>query len=240
MKNFRSAILAIAFMASVFSLGAKEKEDVTLVPELAGSYTMVHVNGDFRVKYCPEGEPVKIVAKENITDLLECKVVNDTLRINYVSGKGAKAIMSAKTPVILLPHNAEVTKILLGGTVHMESEAEIKAENLEFKLSGASRLIAPVDIGNLKVHCAGTSNVTLTGKAENFKIQIDGASRVAACEGFECKVADLNINGTGVVRINCTDTLMGETAGVSVVKYLTEPKEMKVKSNGINGVSKIK
>lgn len=232
--------MTITIMTSTLSLGAKEKEDVTLTPELAGKYTMVHVNGDFRVKYCPEGEPVKIVAKENITELLECKVVNDTLRFNYVKGKGAKAIVSAKTPVILLPHNSDVTKILLGGTVYMESEAQIKADELEFKLSGASRLIAPVDIDNLVVYCAGTSNVTLTGKADNFKIQIDGASRVAACEGFECKVADVNINGTGIVRINCTDTLMGETSGVSVVKYLTEPKELKVKSNGINGVSKIK
>lgn len=240
MKLIKYTIATIAVLSSMLSLGAKEKEDVTLVPELAGKYTMVHVSGDFRVKYCPEGEPVKIVAKENITDLLECTVVNDTLRFNYVKGKGTKAIMSAKTPVIMLPHNSAVTKILLGGTVHMESEFAIKTDELEFKLSGASRLIAPVDIDNLTVYCAGTSNVTLTGKAENFKIRIDGASRVAACEGFECKVADLDINGTGVVRINCTETLMGQTSGVSVVKYLTEPKELKIKSNGINGVSQIK
>lgn len=237
---FNCAIALSAILLNVFVSNAKEKEDVTITPEIAGKYTTVHVNGDFKIEYRPSSEALRIVARENIADLVECKLVNDTLRINFASGKAAKAILSAKTPVVYLPHRDEVTKIMLAGAARLESEADIKANKLDFKLSGAARLIAPVDVNQLSVYCAGTSNVTLTGHADYFKIRIDGASRVAACEGFECKTADLDINGTGVVRINCTDALKGEVAGVSMVRYLNEPKEMSIKSNGINAVAKIK
>lgn len=235
---FNCAVAFTAILLNAFVSNAKE--DVTITPNIAGKYTTVHVNGDFKIEYRPSTDTLKIVAKDNIAELVECAVVNDTLRINFVSGKAAKAILSAKTPVVYLPHRAEVTKILLAGAARLESEIDVKADSLDFKLSGAARLIAPMDINKLAVYCAGTSNVTLTGHADYFRIRIDGASRVAACEGFECKTADLDINGTGVVRINCTDALKGEVSGVSMVRYLNEPKEKSIKSYGINGVAKIK
>lgn len=240
-KNiFNYAVAFTALILNVFLSNAKDKEDVIITPDISGRYTTVYVNGDFKVEYRPSADALQIVVKENIADLVECSVVNDTLRINFASGKGAKAILSAKAPVIYLPHRAEVTKVQLAGAARMESEVDIKAENLEFKLSGAARLIAPIDIDNLTVYCAGTSNVTLTGRVDYFKIRIDGASRIAACEGFECRFADLEINGTGIVRINCIDTLTGKASGVSMVRYLTEPKILNIKSNGVNAVAKIK
>lgn len=239
-KCLKGVILTFAIILSTVTSFSKEKEDVTIIPEITSSYHIVHIKGDFNIESRPSTDTLKIIAKENIVELLECAVVNDTLTINFVKGKGTKAIVSAKAPVIYLPQNPDVKKIMLAGAAYMESSTVFNAESFDFKLSGTSRLIMPVNVKELSVFCAGTSNVTFTGQSEVFKIRIDGASRVSACEGFECKIADLDINGAGVVRINCTDALIGETSGVSVVRYLNDPKELNIKSNGINGVAKIK
>lgn len=235
----RSVIALASISLSLFTLNAKDN-DVVVTPELTEHYSVVLLSGDFRAEFRPETDTLKIMMRENIVNLLDCVAANDTLRIKFKDGKGAKAVLSAKAPLIYLPFRPEVKKILLEGTIYLESNIDIKADSLGFKLSGASRLVAPMNVRNLSVFCAGTSNVTMTGYAESLKIRIDGVSRVAACEGFECKNADLDINGSGIVRINCTDRLSGQTSGVSMVRYLNEPKELSVRSNGINGIAKIK
>lgn len=237
--NLKKAIASVAFLSAALICSAAAKDEVVVTPSIQGSYSTIKVSGDFRVEYVQGGEALNMTGKEKVLENVECFAKEDTLHIRYAEGKGAKAIVSGKSPVVRIPFSTNVKKVILAGTVYMESQTTLSSNELSFKLSGASRLIATTDIKNLAVHCAGTSNVTISGKADNFDIRIDGASRVSACEGFECKDAHVDINGSGVVRINCINRLHGETSGVSIVKYLTEPKELNVKSNGLNGVVKM-
>lgn len=237
--NLKNAIASLAMLCGALVAGAQGKDDVVVTPSIQDAYSTIKISGDFRVEYCPAGETLRMTARKNVLDNVECFVREDTLQIKYVEGKGAKAIMSGKSPVICIPFSPDVHKVILAGTVHMESKTTLALDDISFKLSGASRLIATTEVQNLAVHCAGTSNVTISGKADSIDIRIDGASRVSACEGFECNDAHVDIKGSGVVRINCVNRLYGETSGLSIVKYLGEPKDINVKSNGVNGIVKM-
>lgn len=232
--KMRKTILALVaiFMVSAVICRADDK---TIYPEIDPDYFAVIVSGDFRIIHCSEDDTLHIVANEKVLENIECLLDENTLRVRYKEGKGAKAVLSGRSPIIYLPANSYVEKIILEGTTRMECTAPVKADNLTLKLSGTARVIGEVHTQNLQVTCSGTSNVTITGKAESFGIRINGASRVSAAEGFECRTADIDLNGAGVVRINCTEKISGELSGTAVVKYLSSP-ELAIKTNGLSSI----
>lgn len=231
--------ITLAFIAFVaVSCGICRAEDKTIYPEIDAEYSAVIVSGDFRIIHCQEGDTLHIVANMKVLENIECLMDENTLRVRYKEGKEAKAVLSGRSPIIYLPSSKYVKKIILEGTTHMECTAPFTAEEFALKLSGTSRVIGKVDVKSLQVTCSGTSNVTITGKADTLEIRINGASRIAACEGFECETADLDINGAGVIRINCTGKISGELSGTSVVKHLGSP-ELAIIKNGLSSVSSL-
>ena len=230
----RKTILALTaiFIVSIVICRA---EDKTIYPEIRPDYSAVIVSGDFRIIHCPESDTLHIVANEKVLENIECLMDENTLRVRYKEGKEAKAVMSRRSPIIYLHSSKYVKKIILEGTTHMECTTPFTAEKFTLKLSGTSRVIGEAKVESLHVTCSGTSNVTITGKADTLGIRINGASRVAACEGFECETAELDVNGAGVVRINCTGKISGNLSGTAAVKYLGSP-EISIINNGLSSI----
>lgn len=229
----RIALAFLAFLA--ISCAICRAEDKTIYPEINTEYSAVIVSGDFRIIHCPESDTLHIVANEKVLENIECLMDENTLRVRYKDGKGAKAVLSGRSPIIYLPSSENVEKIILEGTTHMECTTPFTAEKFTLKLSGTSRVIGEAKVESLQVTCSGTSNVTITGKADTLGIRINGASRVAACEGFECETAELDVNGAGVVRINCTGKISGNLSGTAAVKYLGSP-EISIINNGLSSI----
>lgn len=235
--KMRKTILALAVIFIVSAVICRA-DDKTIYPEIDPEYSAVIVSGDFRIIHCSEDDTLHIVANEKVLENIECLLDENTLRVRYKEGKGAKAVLSGRSPIIYLPASEYVKKIILEGTTHMECTAPLTTDDLAIKLSGTARVIGEVQTQNLQVTCSGTSNVTITGKAESFGICINGASRVSAGEGFECRTANIDVNGAGVVRINCIEKISGELSGTAIVKYLSSP-ELSIKTNGLSSIKAI-
>lgn len=231
------AALLVSF-AMPFNAHSAQKEDATFIPEITEAYDAVSIGGEFRVIYCAPTDTLKIVAKEKVLKGVECLVEDGTLVVRYREGQGFNTIMGGRSPIVYIPANPDIRTFRLSGTTRMECTHPIVQDSLYIKMSGASRVVGEVCAGQLDIYCAGTVNVTLTGSSDKAKIRIDGASRVAVGEGFKCNSADIDINGAGVVRINCLGTLSGEIAGTSVVRYLGDPR-VSIETNGLASITRI-
>lgn len=212
------------------------REDVAICPEITVPYDAVKVSGEFRVVYCGASDSLKIIANDKVIKNIECVVEEGALTVRYRQGKSLNAIFGGGTPVIFIPAAPDLRSFILAGATRMECKVPIAVDNLSFEMSGASRLVGEVRSAHLSIRCAGAVNATLTGTSDSVSIRIDGASRVAMGEGFECSTASLDINGAGIVRINCKDKLTGEIAGTSVVRYLGKP-EVSISTNGVASVA---
>lgn len=229
-------ILVCCLSFGSFAAVAAERPNVTSYPEVSDSFTAVKVGGEFRVIYSKASDTLKITANDKVIQNIECCVEDGTLVVRYREGKGAKAILGGKAPIVCIPANPGISRISLSGTTRMECAAPIVCENLSFQISGAARVVGEIKSSSVSIRCAGTVNATLTGSSDSVDIRIDGASRVAMGEGFEGKKGNININGAGIVRINCSEKLTGEISGTSVVKYMGNP-DVSIRTNGLASVS---
>lgn len=229
-------IFACCLSFGSFAAFSANRADVTMYPEVSESFTSIKVGGEFRVIYAEASDTLKIIANDKVIQNIECVVENGELSVRYLEGKSTKAILGGKSPVVYVPASPKIGKFILNGTTRMECSVPVANENLSFEISGAARVIGEIKSSKVSVRCAGTVNVTLTGSSDFVDIRIDGASRVAMGEGFECKKGNIDINGAGIVRINCSEKLTGEVSGTSVIKYLGKP-EVSIKTNGLASVS---
>lgn len=239
MKKFCIAFILVLFASSALdSVGAfsAPRQDVTLMPDISEPYNAVSVEGEFRVIYGESSDTLRIVANDRVIQRVECVVENSTLTVRYAEGESVRAIIGGKSPIVYLPANSDISKISLLGSTRLECASAIVQDSLSFEMSGAARVIGEVNSTKLDIHCAGAVNMTLTGSSDEVHIRIDGASRVALGEGFQCREAELDVNGAGLVRISCSEKIYGDISGTSIVKYLGDP-QISVRTNGLAGIS---
>ena len=84
---------------------------------------------------------------------------------------------------------------------------------------------------------SGASETTLRGKAENFDIELSGASDLQA-EKLKTKHTSVDISGAGNAKVFAKKTLKVEVSGAGSVKYKGNPKITKDIS-GAGSVTKL-
>jgi len=130
----------------------------------------------------------------------------------------------------------DLNTIDCSGASTLKSEGQLKFENLEIELSGASDLDLNLKASKVKLHSSGASDADLEGTAENISIENTGASDVNA-EELEVKKVDVNSSGAGVVTVNVQDELKVKASGASEVFYKGSPSNV---TKDVSGASEIK
>lgn len=199
-------------------------------------FNTVKIGGKFKVIYSVTEDTLKIDAADRVIKNIEFVVEDNQLNVRYKEGESVSAILGGKTPVIYLPVSDDIEKLILAGATTLEIPAPVIQDSLSFDLFGAAKVIGKIHTEGLSIYCAGAVNATITGYSKNVSIKIDGASRVVMGEGFGCEYCNLNINGAGIVRVNCTEKISGQISGTSVVKYLGEPR-LTIRKNGLASIS---
>lgn len=88
--------------------------------------------------------------------------------------------------------------------------------NLNVDLTGASRLVADVQVNQLTVDLTGASKAILRGRAEKLDGELSGACRLEATE-MTINRASINANGASRAELGNVNSLDQETSGASRV-----------------------
>ena len=97
-------------------------------------------------------------------------------------------------------------------------------DNLTIEIQGAvDAEINGVNVSSMNIKVDGAGEFDISGKAENFSAEFNGAGELYAKE-LICKDVSVTINGAGEAEISCTDSLNTSINGAGSLNYYGSPK----------------
>ena len=174
------------------------------------------------------------VSNEADLDRIRTRVQGSTLEIEYRHDDDDWLDVAPKMQVyVTYPalRSLEVT-----GLADVESPDLIQSDRFNLEVEGMGRIDLRLKVASLRVESAGTANIELSGEADEVRILNDGTGTIDAFE-LTSKEADVEVNGTGLIRINSTERLQAEANGFGAkVKYRGDPKKTYFDTSGFASI----
>ena len=106
----------------------------------------------------------------------------------------------------------------------MDSNMEKKYmfEDVEFDISGASRVSGDIAMRDGWFNVSGASNIDLAGSAGEVNLKVSGASRALLAE-FSIKDATVRLSGASSGIVNALGSLDVDLSGASNLSYIGSP-----------------
>ncbi|MEO6980362.1 MAG: DUF2807 domain-containing protein, partial [Mucilaginibacter sp.] len=122
------------------------------------------------------------------------------------------------------------------GAVEVESDGKIITQDIEFTLSGATKLSMDLNAANVRTKGSGVTTINLKGQASSHDVEIRGSGELHAFD-FVVGTCSINSSGIGHSEVNVLNKLNVHSSGASDVKYKGNPSVNNDKS-GASSVEK--
>ena len=175
-------------------------------------FTKIDVNGAVNVEVSV-GSPfrVEVQADDNLLANIKTETKGDTLKI-YSEDR-----ISSKTPILVKVSMPEIENFEVSGA-SSGNLSSVKADELELKASGASK-------------------IKIEGTANQLNVEASGASTIDA-ENLKAENAEVNASGASKADVSAEKDLDAEASGASKITYTGEPKNIKQNSSGASSITK--
>ncbi len=114
---------------------------------------------------------------------------------------------------------------------------EMSAGDVEFDLSGASRVTGDITADDVDFDVSGASTVQLEGSANDIVVDASGASHVKLA-AFPVSNADVTLSGASSGTVNLDGRLDADLSGASKLLYIDEPTMGTINTSGASTLSK--
>ena len=114
---------------------------------------------------------------------------------------------------------------------------EMSAADVDFGISGASKVIGDITADDVDFDVSGASTVQLEGSASDIVVDVSGASRMKLA-GFTVNNADLSLSGASNGTVNLSGKLDANLSGASKLEYIGEPTMGDIDTSGASTLSK--
>ncbi|MEO0331934.1 MAG: head GIN domain-containing protein [Bacteroidota bacterium] len=214
-----------------YSVLAQYEEDMDLA-----SFDKVEFIGRGEVVLYEGQNPHLRLEASDHEDLRQVKteVRGRTLCISYKQNQNDWIDIAPKVKAYVTYSTLRDLKIV--GMVQVFSEDVIRSDRFQMEVEGMGRMEMKLDVASLGIESAGTANMHLSGKANEVNIVNDGTGTIDAFD-LICQDADVEVNGTGTVRIHASERLRAEANGFgAAVKYRGEPKRTYFDKSGFASI----
>jgi len=175
-------------------------------------FTKIDAGGAVNVEIAVQKNfSVVVEADDNLLANIKTEVSGDTLKI-YSEDR-----ISPKTRVNVLISMPEMEGLDVSGA-SSGNVANVNADSLELKASGASE-------------------IKMDGTAKELNADASGASTINA-ESLKVENADVEASGASKAIVSATNDLKVDASGASKILYVGEPKNIKQNSSGASSVTK--
>lgn len=177
--------------------------------------------------YITQGSPanVKVVADNNLHDVIETDVDGDVLKV-YVSANIREA---REMKVMVTVEDITRVNVTSGGNVY--SQNQIKAENMELKATLGSNLTMDLDAGNLHAVCSTGANIKLSGVAKESELEGSSGANLKA-EALKSERCRMRASGGGNVYASVVEELEAKASSGGNIVYYGEPATADISSSG--------
>tara|TARA_B100000809_G_C15109774_1_gene520132 strand:+ start:583 stop:1284 length:702 start_codon:yes stop_codon:yes gene_type:complete len=226
-RIFLGLVIALTLNSCIDSIDGngnvvKEKRTIS-------SFNRIDISGGYEVLVNQGAdELLEIEADENLLELIETEVRNNTLFISSTHPIGGSESLKLYITTVKL------VDIDVSGAIELSNKGTFKSENLNIDVSGAADIDLDVNVENLTMDMSGASETTLTGEADNFEIKLSGAGELEA-EKLKTRNTSIDISGAGSATVFAKKTLDISVSGAASVKYKGSPKV----TQNISGASSV-
>ena len=175
-------------------------------------FTKIDAGGAINIEVAAQKDfSVVVEADDNLLTNIKTEVSGDTLKI-YSEDR-----ISPKTRI-----NVVISMPALEG----------------LDISGASSVnVANVNADSLELKASGASKIKIDGAAKELNADASGASTIEA-ENLKVEDADVDASGASKATVAATNDLRVNASGASKISYIGEPKNIKQNSSGASSVTK--
>ncbi|MDE5419932.1 DUF2807 domain-containing protein [Labilibaculum sp. DW002] len=218
-----SSTLLLVFISFLFVLpaqadGIKGNGNVQSEEREVSSFETIKVNGAFTIYLSQDDDySLKVVADENLLDIIKTKVKGDVL---YISTE--KSIYKSKEMKLYIGFK-HLSGLKANGAISLKSDQMLRFDELDIEINGASTAELQLTANRLSIDNSGASTIKLAGKCEEVSIDISGAGSVSAYD-LVAKKGSIDISGVGSGKVCVKDDLRVNISGIGSVKYKGEPK----------------
>ncbi|MBI9056618.1 MAG: DUF2807 domain-containing protein [Labilibaculum sp.] len=218
-----SSTLLLVFISFLFVLpaqadGIKGNGNVQSEEREVSSFETIKVNGAFTIYLSQDDDySLKVVADENLLDIIKTKVKGDVL---YISTE--KSIYKSKEMKLYIGFK-HLSGLKANGAISLKSDQMLRFDELDIEINGASSAELKLTANRLSINNSGASTIKLAGKCEEVSIDISGAGSVSAYD-LIAKKGSIDISGVGSGKVCVKDDLRVNISGIGSVKYKGEPK----------------
>ncbi|RUT78854.1 head GIN domain-containing protein [Ancylomarina longa] len=220
----KSASIFLLFVCSMFLAspaiadGIRGNGNVQTQNREVGEFDGVKVNGAFTIYLIQDDSySLKIVADENLMEVIKTKVKGDVL---YISTE--KTIYKSKELKLYIGFK-HLSEIKANGAISLKSDQALRFDELDIEINGASSADLELSANRLAIDNSGASSIKLAGKVEDLSINISGAGSVNAIN-LKAKKGDIDISGVGSGKVYVEEQLRVSISGIGSVKYKGDPR----------------
>ena len=163
------------------------------------------------IVHCRSEHSMIIVGDDNIVPLIITKVKDDVL---YISSEKE---FETRAESVLTIHVQTLD------TLSFQGVGEMTVDKLDNKV----------------FHCdfSGVGSCTLTGKVNNFTMNMNGVGSVNA-KGLIANIVDANVNGVGSAEVYAIDSLHASVNGIGGLTYYGNPKTKDISNSFLGKITK--
>ncbi len=210
--------------------------EITETPYNYADFNTLKISNSFEVKIIQSTtEKIIIKCDENLIEFLDINQYNETVSLGLITGYNYK-----NTELIAEVYTSDINKITADGACSIIIN-NFKTENLEFDLSGATKIKANLDIAdNLNLESSGASKINLEGVSKNTSFDLSGASKITT-ENFIVSKS-LNIKSSGASKINLNGKAKNASFDLSGASKITAEnfivsKNLSIESSGASNIA---
>lgn len=185
----------------------------------AKDFTKVQLSGaDAAVLYPSDVFRVVVQGRQRDIDESSFEVRDGTLYVSHTTTRNI-CLFCGERPLKLEIYAPQINGIKLTGGSQIHAE-NIKSEDFNLAMSGASRTYLEGEVKNLQVHLSGASDLVLLGDIENSIFELSGASQVHADEAL-VKSVNVKASGASDLSFGVLQNLEARLSGASQVFYVS-------------------
>lgn len=183
------------------------------------AFTSINFNCDGTIIYVQDSVySLQVSAQENIQSILETKVVDNELRVNFLRE------VRTHNGLTVTVHAPSVNSFLINGSGNITVQNTYTANTVALYVNGSGNITIPTLTSTvIDAKISGSGNINLNGGTNSSATYyINGAGNVNSL-GMTSKVATVKISGAGGVSINATDNINVTISGSGDVRYKGTP-----------------
>lgn len=184
------------------------------------AYDKIDVSGSFDVELIEGTEgSITVDAEENLQEYIITEVNGNTLEIytqNGVSINSHKGI-HITVPVI------DLDGVALTGSGSITAKQTLTATTFKASVTGSGNSKLTLNAEDIIANVTGSGSLTLKGSSHDVHADITGSGNLIA-KDLQTNDADVTVQGSGDMLINCTENLKASVTGSGDIEYLGTPE----------------